>query len=503
MSEPTANLNAATANAGRRWAVPLRKRMLWRIAPFICATILRLWMDGSALAADGGWEYQPYRIRVLIAVDAPGGLAEELSAELPAYIQRQAAAASGPSWQLDAGLANGAVRAAIINSFDQETDFAMPPEFVSDRDKLMLVSITWSPGGIALRSREYDAYLQRWGNTLARECRQQTAVADNIFSLVVATFAPLVQLEIDPATPQTVKLTPRGAALPPNAEGRPWCRPGDVFLPVMRQTSRNGALEKNGVKPVNWTYIEAVAGKDKALTFHVRSGSRRPFGLRRQARIEQLAIALPPNDAPTTLYLHERKNVQKALAGYEVFAENGSADAAARIGVSDSVGKVNIPPDRPRTEMLQIKHGSQLLAKLPMVRGAERRIEVPLPDDDARLAAETRLAAVREDLIDVVARRNILMARARQKIEKKDYKTAGELLRTLDELPGNPQFNLTLENEARLNRSDDPQIQKKIDQLFKATQMLTTKFLDLRPINQIHDELREAQQRPAVETPQT
>lgn len=457
----------------------------------------------TAFAAGGAWEYQPYRIRVLIAVDAPGGLADELSADLPAYIQRRAAATSGPAWHLDAGLANGAVRAAIINSFDQETDFAMPPEFVSERDKLMLVSITWLPDGITLRSREYDAYLQQWGNTHERECRQQTAAADDLFSLVVATFAPLARLEIEPANPQTVKLTPRGAALPLNTEGRRWCRAGDVFLPMMRKTARNGELEKNGVAPVAWTYIEAAAEKDNSLTFHVRSGSRRPFGLRRQARVEQLAIAIPPSDAPTILRLQERKNVQKALVGYEVVAENGSGAAATRLGVTDALGEVKIPPDRPRIEMLQIKHGSQLLAKLPVVRGAERRIEVAIPDDDARLAADMRLAAVREDLIDVVARRNILMARARQKIEKRDFKTASELLRTLDELPGNPQFNLTLENEARLIRSDDPQIQKKIDQLFKATQILTTKFLDLRPINQIHDELREAQQRPAVEKPKS
>ena len=74
--------------------------------------------------------------------------------------------------------------------------------------------------------------------------------------------------------------------------------------------------------------------------------------------------------------------------------------------------------------MLLIKHGGQLLAKLPVVPGAERRINVPLPDDEARLVAEARLAAVREDLIDVVARRNILMARTRQKIEKKDFAAA-------------------------------------------------------------------------------
>jgi hypothetical protein len=263
----------------------------------------------------------------------------------------------------------------------------------------------------------------------------------------------------------------------------------------MRRTARNGQLEKNGVVPVAWTYIESVPGKDKSLGFEIRSGNRRPFTARRQARVEQLAIAIPPTSEATTLHLHARSSTEKALVGYEVLAEVGGPDTTRRIGTSDVNGEVTAPPGSRRIEMLQIKHGSQLLARLPVVCGAERRVEVPLPDDDARLTAEMRLTVVREDLIDVVARRNILMARARQKIEKKDYKAADELLRALDDLPGNPQFNLTLTNEARVIRSDDPQIQRRIDQLFKATQTLTTKFLDLRPINQIHDELREARQK--------
>lgn len=495
MIESPAKLNTNASARRGRWAVSPQRRMIRHAGQLVSGALVLLSIVGNMLAADGGWEYQPNRIRVLIAVDVPGGLEEELGAELPSYVQQRAAAATEPAWQLDANLASGALRAAIVDSLRDATELAVPAEFVSDRDKLTLLCVIWFPNGFTLRTREYDAYLQRWGNTLERECRQQSALVENAFSLICATFAPVAQLETQPADPKTVKLTPRGAALSPNAEGRLWCQTGDVFLPVVRRTTRNGELEKNGVAPVAWTYIEAVSGKDNSFAFQVLSGSRRPFGLRRQARVEQVAIALPTSNAPTTLHLHDKKNTQKALSGYEVFAESGSAEASTRLGVSDAAGEVEIPPTNKPIEMLQIKHGSQLLAQLPVVRGAVRRIDVPLPDDDARLTAEMRLASVREDLIDVVARRNILMSRARLKMEKKDYKAATELLRQLDELPGNPQFNLTLENEARLLRSEDPQIQKRIDRLFQATQMLTTKFLDLRPVNQIHDELREAQQK--------
>jgi hypothetical protein len=102
-----------------------------------------------------------------------------------------------------------------------------------------------------------------------------------------------------------------------------------------------------------------------------------------------------------------------------------------------------------------------------------------------------------------VARRNILIARTRQKIEKNDFNGAQELLRSLDDLPGKPQFTLTLSTAARLLRSDDAMMQRKIDQLFAATQTLMTQFLDLKPISELHNEFREAQQKAPLKSGKT
>jgi hypothetical protein len=194
-----------------------------------------------------------------------------------------------------------------------------------------------------------------------------------------------------------------------------------------------------------------------------------------------------------TLRLRSRTSADKPLVGYEVFTQKPVDETLTRVGVTDTSGQITIPPGKTALQFLLVKHGGQLFAKMPVVAGAKSLIDITLPDDDARLAAEASMAAVREDLVDVVARRNILMSRARQKIEKKDYAGAQELLRALDDLPSRPQFNLTLSNAARTLRSDDPQMQKRIDKLFESTQTLLTQYLDLRPISKLHDELREAQ----------
>jgi hypothetical protein len=290
-------------------------------------------------------------------------------------------------------------------------------------------------------------------------------------------------------------LQPRGSALPHSEDAPPWAKPGDIFAPVIRRTSRTGELLKNGVTAVPWTYIEATAGKDAALTFHAQSGSRRPFPTRKQARTDQIAIAVKGDAEPTMLYLHSRKNESKPLSGYDVFALKNATDEPKLLATSDAAGKVSITPTDSPIEMLLIKHGGQLLAKLPVAFSANSQIKVPLPDDNARLAAEERLAALRENLIDIVVRRNILISRARQKIEKKDFAGAETLVRSLDDLPDRNQFNLTLSTSAQLIHSDDPQIQRRIKQMFDATQTLATQFLDNKPINQLRDELREAQQK--------
>jgi hypothetical protein len=176
-----------------------------------------------------------------------------------------------------------------------------------------------------------------------------------------------------------------------------------------------------------------------------------------------------------------------------VYARNSDEESTTPVGASDRDGRVDIPPGRTAVQTLFIKSGSELLARLPMVPGAAREIVLRLPDDEARLEAEARLSALREELVDVVVRRNILMARAKQRIEAKDWGAATELLRALDELPGRPQFSLTLSREARMLRSDDPQIQRRIDRLIEATQAVLAQYLDTRAINDLQNQLRAAQ----------
>jgi hypothetical protein len=487
------NANCKTRIAERvaKWRNPTaRPRSAIFNLPFaIC--ILQSFVVSDAAADDRGWDYQPYRIHAVLAVDAPSGQSQEIAVELPKYLQRRVHVAIGPLWSLDIELATGSMRHRIFSAVAKTGD-EPPVEFPAVGDKLILLAVRWSPDGFALTAREFDRYVQRWGMPIRMSCRQQQALPEQLFAITWQAVAPLVQLELDPDDEQRVRLMPRGAALMRAGSDALSLTPGDVLLPVFRRTTRGGEVIESGIQAVPWTYVEVAESEDETIVARIHSANRRPFGVRRQGYVEQLAIAIRAQPAETVLRLHSRTAPDKPLVGYQVFSQNPGDEALTRLGSTNRDGTLPIPPGKSRIRTLYLKNGGQLLARLPIVPGAESQIDVPLPDDDPRLAAEARLAALREELIDVVARRNILMARVRQKIRESDFNTAQKLLADADQLPGRSQFNLTLSTAARTQRSDDPQIQRRIDQLIEATQTVMNQYLDLRPINQLHDELRAA-----------
>jgi hypothetical protein len=513
--------NPANSSAERRTQPP-KHRLRFSLgfvhrARFVTIVTATSLLSSLTHAQSLPWEYQPYRIRTIIALDVPGGVAQQLTVELPTYLNRRVVAAIGPIWTFDVEIATGAVRGRVLSDSHPsppgrgqvardsprrgEGASEDPPADIpwAAVDKLVLLAVTWSPDGYSIIAREYDTLVQRWSTPIRREVRQPNSLPEQVFAALCQTVAPVAQFELVADDEKHVVLKPRGAALMRPATEEPWAKPGDVFLPILRRTSRGGQLVENGIQAVPWTFVEVVDNKDEKnpqTTARIHSGTRRPFGTRRQGRVEQVALALRADPADTVLRLRSRVSEDKPLVGYEIFAQTDpeKPDALIRLGATGRDGKLDVSAADQRVRTLLIKNGGQLLARLPVVPGAQPQLDIPLPDDDARLAAESLLSAMREDLIVVVARRNILMARTRQKIKSKDFDAAQKLILEINQLPGRAKFTTEITNAKRRTRSDDPRIQRRIDQLFEGTQAALTQYLDTRPINELTDELRDAQQ---------
>ncbi len=181
----------------------LRNTGLWLAATIAVAVAVR-----TGRAADV-WKGQPYHIQLSLAIDAPGGLAEQLAAELPQYLNDRTISTIGSVWRLKTDVASGELRYKLLGGLDalQDDDVAgADPK----QDKQLFVTVRATPWGYELSAREFDQYVQRWGVTLHRRFRQRDVLDEQVFDLVRQAVAPLARIRPNPKDPQQVTLELRG-----------------------------------------------------------------------------------------------------------------------------------------------------------------------------------------------------------------------------------------------------------------------------------------------------
>src|SRR5262245_14710930 len=127
-------------------SLPCRSGMAFRLCLVALAS---LYPNASTQAKEGGWNLESYHVQLTIAIDAPGGVAEQLAADLPSYLEHRAVASLTPLWSCSANLADGTSRMSVF--FDTHYDEKeSPPKLPPDKDKLLLAAVHWSSDGYEL-----------------------------------------------------------------------------------------------------------------------------------------------------------------------------------------------------------------------------------------------------------------------------------------------------------------------------------------------------------------
>ncbi|MCA9238271.1 MAG: hypothetical protein KDA44_22515 [Planctomycetales bacterium] len=440
------------------------------------------------------WGVTPYRLRVEVAIDASWqpepGLAERLAAELAERID----SAIGPLWKAEVVVAAGPRRATLLRGIPE---FSWDDLSAEQRtlDKLLFVTLRANPSGWEIHCREFDVYLRRWGDALETRLQQRTRLDEAVFDTLVDAFSPLATVHTIEDDDAHVELLPRGYELPSRDGQTPFFAAGRPFEPILRRTDRAGELLENGVVPISWTYLSAIEPEDGAWLADVFTGVSRPFRARRRGQVEQLAIGLTPRGDSTVVRFYARQDKSIGLAGYEVFRKTGD-EGTELIAVTDRDGEAVIGKFDEAIVTLYLRSDGQLLAKIPVAPGAIARLEAPIADDAARLRAQAELRTVREELIDLVARRAILMGRARSYLQAGRLDDAQKLMAELSELPGVAQFSREITMSERASESSDPGVQKRIETMFADTRSLLSKFLNPKPISDLQAEVSQARAAP-------
>jgi hypothetical protein len=436
------------------------------------------------------WRSSPYRIQAFLAVDASWRPQPQLEQAIALHIRERVDATLAPIWSFKLTEATDA--ATRRQCFDPvENPWDDIPDPLRAFDKLLWLSVKATPAGYEIRCREFDLFLRRWGARHELTVSQRSFLQEASFQALKDAFSPLAIIETIPENEDQVQLILKGNDLRRSSVDTPIAS-GEAFLPVWRRTDRAGALVENGVQPVPWTLLTGATKNEDGWIADIHTGIRRAFGGRRSALIDQVAVALRLPVGPTRVRFHARSDAKQGLGGYEVF--RSTADGGSEpVGLTDSDGVISVPPGPGAVSTLLLRSEGQVLARLPIAAGGSDLVQAPIADDSTRLQALAEARVVREELIDVVARRAILMARTRALLKAGRIEDAQKALQELDSLPSSSAFNRNLDAIAkRIPDSSDPQVEKTIDKLLSTTRELLGKFLSTRPVLDLQSEVNAA-----------
>jgi hypothetical protein len=447
--------------------------------------------DIARAAESKEWTRSPYRIHLTIGVDASSRPQPRLRATIAKGVSERVDAVIGPLWQMDLDFSDTAPARRACFELNEIAWNDLPTE-LKTFDKLMWLGLRASPEGYKLRCREFDLYTRTWGPVHERFVRQASLLPEASFAMLRRAFSPLASIQAIANDDKHVRLMFKGSELPQPAKENILVSPGDAFQPLLRRTDRSGKLVENGVMPVPFTFLAATEPAEDAWLAEIFTGTRRPFGAEPRPRIEQIALAIHNPPGPVRVRFHARSDKNQGLAGYEVFQATNEGDTEL-VGLTDRNGVVAIQPSAEKILILLLRSDGQLLAKAPVPSGTGARLEIPVADGISRLRAQAEAQVVREQLVDVVARRTIIMARIRALLKKNKTKEAADLMDELDSLPTSSVFGRNLDVAARkIPASNDPAVQRSIDKLFSTTRELLGKFLSNRPIIDLQAEVNAA-----------
>jgi hypothetical protein len=238
-----------------------------------------------------------------------------------------------------------------------------------------------------------------------------------------------------------------GELLPPDQKAAQFAV-GDLAVPFYRQLDRKREVKR--VQHIPWTYLKVENIERGRVTSSIVSTFPGAV-MAGKRRLESLAIEIRAWYPQTELKVAPRSNP-------------GNPIAAARVDVVDRLPTAADPvPDRlelrtnrdgiitvPAEDIAQIRFaivnsGQAVLARVPFSPGAQKSLTIETIDDGPRLSVEGEVSLLEADLVELVARRQILGLRAEAAIKAGKGEEAQSLVAQLKALPDQKAFQQRVE----------------------------------------------------------
>jgi len=444
--------------------------------------------------AQEAWEYSPYRIHVWVATNQSPLLGDDFLARFEDSARARARVLAGATWQLSIEPAPALWRAPICEQLDEFTEQMLFDAEIKldDFDKLLMVGVRASPSEYRVWTRELDVATRVLSPVRQRTVRQHEMLASAVFDTAAAAFTPLARIEHVEGDKAQLRLRAGGLIVDDYCPSA--IQPGDVMSAVVRQNDRYGNPRPGGVRMLDWTLLAVNQVDGALLGAQIHSINRAYLGGRVSSRVQRFALGLHRVADVTEVEVLTKTDPPEPLVGYAIYGKDPDTEETRLIGYTDWRGRVEVAVGEKPLEILYVRSGGALLARLPLVAGTSEVATVRLLNDETRLQAEALVRGVQATLVDLVAQRELLAARIRRSLQEGRLDDAQALVDRLRALDSLGDLRSRLERARQTVLTDNPRMQARIDTLFSQTQDQLIRYLQPNLVDTLASEVAAARQ---------
>ena len=313
-------------------------------------------------------------------------------------------------------------------------------------DKVFLTTLSQQTGLITIATREWDDSSRNLGSYHTQSTWNSHEVAPQLAANVLEAFRPFA--EVETVGEDTTEFLIRGGEFFARNPEMQQFQPGEYLVPYLRYLDRERIVQKIQFLP--WTFLKVEEVDRSRISASVISAFQNPIAAARR-RVEIRAMRIRPHLPSTEVLIYPRGSKLNPLVGYrcEVMSriptEEDPVEDRLEL-ITNRSGIVTVPADKQSPiQFLYVYSGQALLAKVPLIPGYAPRLEIEVPDDSHRLNVEGEVSLMQSQLIDLVATREVLMARARGASATKNWSDVARFINDLQALPTQMDFNTRIE----------------------------------------------------------
>ncbi|MEP3479383.1 MAG: hypothetical protein ABJZ55_09065 [Fuerstiella sp.] len=319
--------------------------------------------------------------------------------------------------------------------------------------KVFLLTVAGTTSRQHVACREFDTRMHEMTPVRQMALRDARSISNTCGRLIRDSFRPVlmfVRRFLDEEQHTRVEMQAQGGQiLTPDASAIQ-VLPGDVLRPFRREMERRNAKKLKLLRPFPLTYMRVMSvdteiSRGMANTIFLSHLSPDSF-LGKGRRTQRLALRQRPTAEQSVVRLVLTNRPDKPLIShrlalaYQLGYKDKEAQDQTKL-VSDRNGDVTISvsPDHP-TFWIRVYSGSSLLARVPYAPGLIPFDTVKLPDDSVRLGVEGEIQLLSDELIDAIAKREVLIARAEKQADAGEVDLVTSLLEQYAEISGKDYF---------------------------------------------------------------